>query len=117
MTAHLDQAFADALEDAQVLRKRGHGHDAELIEQLVADFRKAAGLHLAWLSEGDAVLRSGKKLAWLRKRRRGWAVQGFARRRPDGRWEYLACVVPQQLDVRTLEDDARAAARQERKAS
>ncbi len=112
MTATLEQILADWSEDAQVLRRRGHRHDAELMEQFVHDIKRAAEPFLVWLSEKDAQIRSGRSLRWLRSQFPDWETEGHARRR-NGRREYRMVVVPRRVKVTSLRADARRTARQE----
>jgi hypothetical protein len=91
----LEQVLADAREDAQALRRHGHKHDAELIEALCDKVTAAAYDFLNWLTEGEARLRSGHSVEYLRARFPAWLEQGLARW--DGRKrQYRAVVVPQR---------------------
>jgi hypothetical protein len=89
-------AIADEREQANVLRLKGHPHDAELVEQVVDRLARAAEEYLTWLSEDEARLRSGKSAAWLRARFTAWEAEGHARYHGRRR-EYLMLVVPQRV--------------------
>lgn len=108
----LEQVLADARGDAQVLRKRGHGRDAELIEKLCDEVSAAAEDYLRWLNEDEAMLRSGRSSAWLRGAFPEWERSGHARR--DGKRRlYRQVVVPVRANVTAAAAAGRAAARAE----
>lgn len=106
MSRALEQALANWLGEAAVLRRRGHEHDAMLIEALIRDVKDAGEEYLVWLSEGEAMLRSNHAEPWLRRRFNGWVAQGFARQMGPHR-QYLQAIIPPAGNV----DAARAAGR------
>jgi len=95
MTPTLEQVLADALGDAAVYRRRGDARVAELLEQLADQVSNAAEDYLRFLTEDEAMLRSGHQAPWFRKRRAEWAAAGNAREE-GRRWLYRAIVVPQR---------------------
>ena len=105
----LEQAFADWLENAQVLRRTGHEHDAELLETAIADFREAGEDFITWLTEHDAVLRSSETQSWLRRRWALWLDQGLAKTDGGTRY-YLQAIVPQRKHISQARADARRTA-------
>lgn len=103
----LEHVLADWVGKAAVLRSTGHGHDAELVEQVCGDVRDAAENYLTWLSEAEAVLHSAHTKEWLRARFSQWEAQGLAEK--DGRRRrYRLIALPRRADI----DRARMAARQ-----
>jgi len=106
----LDQVLADEREQAAILRRNGHGHDAALIERICDKVAEATEEFRRWLSESDAMLRSGKSQAWLRARFPGWEAQGYARRAGRQR-EYLMVVVPQRVHTSASYEEGRRAGR------
>jgi hypothetical protein len=104
----LEQVLADWRESAQASRRTGHGPTAELVEKIVHDVEAAAEEYLRWLSEEDAMLRSGKRRAWLRARFAEWERGGNARRIGRKR-EYRMAVVPQGADTLGARDAGRQA--------
>lgn len=107
----LVDVLADCAGDAQVLRHRGHVHDAELIEQIVTDIRASdAEGWLTWLTASEAMLRSGKHESWLRRNRLAWQEQGLARRDERRQWLYRQCIIPQRKHLSAIREDAKRAA-------
>ncbi len=105
----LEQALADWSENAQVLRKTGHEHDAELLETVIADFREAGEDFVTWLAEDDAILRSGNTQSWFRRRWALWLDQGLAKMEGGTRY-YLQAIVPQRKHLSEARADARRTA-------
>lgn len=106
----LDQVLADFRGDAAVLRRAGHEREAQLREQLADEVAAAAYEWLLWLSETDAVLRSGRSAKWLRGRFADWERDGHARIKGKER-QYRACVVPRRSNVNAARQAGIEAAR------
>ncbi len=90
----LEQVLADWRESAQALRRTGHGPTADLIDRVTGEVAAAAEEYLRWLSEDDAMLRSGRRRGWLRARFPEWERAQNARRVGRKR-EYRMLVIPQ----------------------
>ena len=105
----LEQVLADLREEAAVLRANGHAAQAQTLERALDEVRESANDYLAWISESEAILRSGKGLDYLRSRRAAWAEDGAAEQRNGRRWFYRRVVVPR----RTLSSIAREEASRE----
>lgn len=104
----LEQVLADERGDAQVLRRNGHGRDADLAERICDKVAAAAEEYLRWLSEEDARLRSGWSVTRLRSHFGEWERQGHARR--DGRRRlYRMLIVPQRANTLAARDAGRRA--------
>ena len=106
----LEDVLADWRGQAAVLRHRGHGLQAETIEQVCRDVATAAEDYLSWLSETEACLRSGRSAKWLRDRWPEWERMGNAKRR--GRYrEYRMIIVPRDANIIAAREAGRRAAR------
>ena len=111
MTPPLEQVIADWRENAQVLRRTGHQHDGDLIDQLLDEVVSASEEFVTWLTEDDAMLRSGRARTWLRSRWPQWAAQGHAKHDERNRRLYRTVVVPQRVNLAAAREDARRTAR------
>lgn len=104
----LEHVIADWRAAAQASRRTGQLSTAELVEQIMRDVATAAEEYLRWLSEEDAMLRSGKRRPWLRKRFSEWERAGNARHVGRKR-EYRMVVVPQAADTLSAREAGRRA--------
>jgi hypothetical protein len=105
----LEQVLADRRGDAAVLRANGHPHDAELIEKLCAEVAEAAHEFVTRLSEGEAMLRSGRARPWLRARFPEWEAEGNAWRGARGERTYRMLVIPRRANVERAYEEGRKA--------
>ena len=105
----LEQVLADWRGDAQVLRRQGHDGEAEQIERFAVDVARAAEEYLRWLSEDEALLRSGRSRRWLRLLFPEWERAGHARR-DRGRRVYRMLVIPQRANALAAREAGRRAA-------
>lgn len=108
----LASVLADALEESGVLRRNGHPEQADTIVRLCDAVRESARDYLWWLSESEALLRSGRSLRWLRTHYREWESTGNARRDAKGQRHYRALVVPQRVHKSAAREAGKEAARQ-----
>lgn len=92
----LEQVIADLREDVTVLRSHGHPAQAQTLESALDRVSNAAADYLAWISESEAQLRSGKGADYFRTHRHGWAEEGHAERRQGRRWFYRRMIVPRR---------------------
>lgn len=79
--------------DAAILERHGHERDANMIRRFCKDVAYASEDWLVFLSEGDACLRSGHSVGWLRSRFARWEQDGHARKR-SGHRQYRMIIVP-----------------------
>lgn len=109
----IEQVLADARGEAAVLRKHGQEAIADAIDRICDDVAEATEDYRNWLTETDAMLRSGHTRAWLRNRFPAWERQGMARWSPKNAAarEFRALMVPQRTNLAALRADARMAAR------
>jgi hypothetical protein len=89
----LEDLIASLGNDAAVLRLHGHPAQAAKLDQLADDIRAAVPEHLAWLSEADARLYSGRGVEYLRGQFHGWERRGLAEWRGKHRF-FRRCVLP-----------------------
>ncbi len=105
----LEQVLADWRGDAQVLRRQGYNREAEQIERFAMDVARAAEEYLRWLSESEALLRSGRSRSWLRLHFPEWELAGHGRRE-GGRRLYRMLVIPQRANTLVAHEAGRRAA-------
>lgn len=102
----LETVLADWREKASTLRSVRHQHDAELIDAICDDVARAAEDYMRFVSETDAMLRSGKSAEWLRGRFADWQEQGHAEKRKGVRY-YRALVIPRRPDLEAAREAGR----------
>ena len=105
----LEQLLADWRGDAQVLRRQGHGPEAEQLEQFADAVTRVAEDYLRWLSEDEARLRSGRSSGWLRSQFPEWERAGHARRDGHRRY-YRMLVISQRANTLAAREAGRRAA-------
>jgi len=115
MTESLEQVLADETEDIAVLRRLGHGDEADIRSRVVERVRAASEDFISWLTEREAMLWSGKKGDWFRSHRPAWERDGHARRSEHNArtWLYRRCVLPRGASIDAARADAERAARGE----
>lgn len=109
----LEEVLASEREDAQVLRRRGYARDADLIDGLLDRVRTAAEDYITWLSESEAMIRSGEKASYFKKRYPAWMAEGHARVNERGVREYRMCIVPQRRHESAAAEAGRRAGRED----
>ena len=101
----LEQALADWRETANRARYLGHTAQAVALEKCLDDVELATLDYRAWLSEAEAVLRSG----WSPRRLRGhfaeWSEQGMAEKRGRVRY-YRQVMVPRRANLEAARSQA-----------
>ncbi len=112
----LSQVLADWRGDAAVLRRAGHAADAERLERMADQVSSTAAPYLTWLSETDAMLRSGRTREWLRGRFAGWEAEGHARLANRER-QYRELIIPRRPEITSAHEAGRQAARARRPAA
>lgn len=110
-TLDLAQLLADAREETTILEANHAAMSVSRVRQLLADIEASAEEWITFLSEGDAMVRSGYTAAWLRGRFDAWARDGHARLVGRAR-QYRACVIPRRADTMTAAARGREAARE-----
>ena len=106
MAKPLETVLADWREKASTLRSVKHQHDAELIDAICDEVARAAEDYMRFISEADAMLRSGKSADWLRARFVEWEQQGHGEIRKRVRY-YRALVIPRRPDLEAAREAGR----------
>lgn len=112
MSRDLDQVIADARGELPVLRKHGQGVLADAIEVILQEVADASEDYRRFVSEADAILRSGHKEPWFRQRFAEWERQGHARRERGQRY-YRLLIVPRRARLSASREAGRRAARRQ----
>lgn len=102
----LEQVIADWRGDAQVLRSRGHAHDAKLLEDCADQVVRSAEDYLKFLTESDAMLRSNRARDWFRSRYPEWEAAGHARKQSGVRY-YRTIMVPQRANLSAAREEGK----------
>ncbi|MEX1185351.1 MAG: hypothetical protein WEA80_02020 [Gemmatimonadaceae bacterium] len=106
----LAQVIADAREEVSVLRRTGHGQQAEYVEKLLDSVYAAAEDYITWLPEPAAVLKSGLSVKTLHRRWRELLETDNARFNSKGEREYRSSAIPNRPDVAAARAAGRAIA-------
>lgn len=111
--ADLASILAKRLDEADVLEKHGGAFSVDQIRAFIDEIKTAGPDFITWLSEKEAMIRSGWSKPRLMSHFAQWQEQGYARHNPDRSKErqYLAVIVPVRQDASDVEDDAVRAAR------
>ncbi len=112
----LAAVLADLRGDAAVLRRSGDERIAKVLEATADAVASAAEDFLLWLSETDAMVRTGRSRDWLRGRFPGWEADGHARLAGRDR-QYRAVILPRRASLVQAHEAGRNAARAARDAA
>jgi hypothetical protein len=111
-TPDLSEVLARWQEDARTLRRIGGSEAvAAVLENCAGDVARSAEEWLSWLSESDAIMRSGHAASWLRARREEWKRAGHCRQVGRGKYTYRACCIPRRANVTDAAARGREAAK------
>ena len=113
----LDALLRQWKADAEALRRHGDTRAAGIIERFAGEVYESAEEWLDFLTEADAILRSGRSAAWLRQRREAWKREGHARQVARHEWTYRAAIIPRRRSTLLAAEAGRAAARRSRAAA
>ena len=105
-----EDVLADFRGEAAVLRHNGHKAQAESMERICDTLAEAMPDYLTWLSESEAVLRSGWRVRRLREAFPGWEAQGMAEKRGRLRY-YRQVMIPRRANLEAARADAERMAR------
>lgn len=105
----LAQVIADARGEAAVLRANRASFSVERVEQICERVAEAAGDYMRWLSESDAMIKSGLSGRTLRRRFPELLECGLARYDAEGEREYRACAIPPRASIGEQRDRGRRA--------
>ena len=93
-----------------MLRRSGNAGQAEYVEALCDRTAEAAADYIRWLSESDAMLKSGLSSRTLQRRFRNLLECGLARHGAHGEREYRACAIPFRANIAAARARGRGAA-------
>lgn len=111
MSESLESIIADTRGEAAVLRANKASFSVDRVEQLLDDVARTAEGWLVWLSEGDASIRCGFSVGWLRARYPQWEHDGNARMTANGKdRQYRSCIVPRRANIAMAAEAGRVAA-------
>jgi hypothetical protein len=96
-------------ETAEVLRRNGAPEMAKVRERMAEEVAAAEPDAVRWISEEQAMLRTGWTLTKVRRHAAQYRHSGHARR-VKGKWSMLAIVVPQRVPASVLAAADRRAA-------
>jgi hypothetical protein len=113
----LDTVLAQHRADAVALRRNGEVGKAELIERLVASVEASAGDWLTWVSEADAILRSGHSRTWWLAAFKRLQPRGHARQIGRAQRIYRLAIVPMRKGLLDAASEGRRVARALEKAA
>jgi hypothetical protein len=116
MTPDLAQIIAEAAEEAALLERNGAGFSVGRVRELLAQIGQAAEEYMTWLSEGDAAIRSGFSMTWLRGRFDSLQRDGHAKLVGKAR-QYRACAIPRRANTALASARGREAARAARRSA
>lgn len=102
----LEIVIGDFREEAATLRRNGHASQADSLDRCLDEVSIAARDFLEWISEGEAMLRSGRGLDYLRSRRATWEEDGLAKK-VGRRWWYRRCVIERRKFTSITRAEAR----------
>lgn len=102
----LESVIADNREAAAVLRHNGHTLQADTIDRVLDEVSASARDFLEWISEGEAMLRSGRGADYFRARRLTWEEDGLAKK-VGRRWWFRRCVVERRKFTSITRAEAR----------
>ena len=95
--AELEEVLARWRSDAAVLRRNDVKANASVLERCIHDVESAAMDYLTWLTEEQAMAKSGRSREWLQKRWDAWRTDGNANLdRNQKRRLYRSCVIPRK---------------------
>jgi hypothetical protein len=88
-----------------VLRANGQSGQATSIERVCTAVAKSATLYLEWVSERDAIARSGQSANWFRTRFPMWKEDDLAELRGKLRF-YRGVIVPRKVRLSLVRSEA-----------
>jgi len=112
----LETVLADVRAEADTLDRNDAPFSVDRVREFARDVEKAAEEWLTWLSEGDAAIRAGKSIDWVRARYELLHREGHAKQ-TGGKRQYRACFIPRRANIDTAAARGREAARAARERS
>lgn len=112
MNETLEDVLSDARQKIPVFKKGGGFAVAEVLEEFVTRVSQTTHDYRTFVSEKEAIIRSGKSLAWLRDRFPEWKRQGNAEKEGRAR-RYRLLILPVAARISSAQADAVETARGE----
>ena len=109
----LEQALADAREEAATLKRYGQQDVAVALEALLDKVQTPLREYLTWHDEKGAALLSGKGRGYFQSRFPDWELRGLARSPRRGVRQYREVVIPKRARLSEIQADAERAARED----
>ena len=110
----LEQALADAREEAATLARYGQRDVAQALEALLDKLAPPLREFLTWHDEKGAALLSGKGTGYFATRFTEWEARGLARAgRKRGERHYREVVIPKRRHLGDVQADAARVARED----
>lgn len=106
----LTQLVAEIRDHAAVLEHTGNTGQAQYLAHVAERLKDAAEDYTTWISEQNALLRSGWTERTMRRRFAELQECGLARWH-DGKREFLVCAVPPRADIEGARERARMVTR------
>jgi hypothetical protein len=95
--ADLEEVLARWRSDAAVLRRNDAKQNASVLERCCHEVELAAADYLTWLTEEQAMAKSGRAREWLKTRWARWQMDGNAKLdRDQKRRLYRSCSIPRK---------------------
>ena len=99
----LSMVLAGWRNDAETLKRLGASPEiVRTLERCAREVAESAEEWLTWLSEGDAAIRAGHSVPWMRARFEQMRREGHARLTGRATRVYRACAVPHKANTATL---------------
>lgn len=99
MTETLEQVLIDVREDVRGIGTKTDAVKVDYVHSILDRINEAAEDFTVWLSEADAMLKSGLSERTLRRRFREMVDCGTARYAKNGGREFLAKCIPQRPNL------------------
>lgn len=106
----LAEVLADWRGDAAVLRRNGNAAAADILERCARESSQSAEEWLLWLSEGEAALRAGRSVSWIRSRFEQLKREGHAQQTARHTRIYRACAIQTKANIVGAAEAGRRAA-------
>lgn len=110
-----EEVIANLHERVTMLRAEGHPIQAQSMARAIEELVATLPEYLTWLTEGEAVLYTGRSVQYLRARFGAWAARGMARwdpARPRIR-QFRRCVLEHRGNADAARELGRRVARGE----
>lgn len=108
----LKDMFADAEEEAAMLDANEAKFSPSRVREMLREFRAASDDYITWITEREAMIRSGHKEPWFRKQFQIWQQMKHAKVNDRGQRMYRRLIVPLRRDEGASVAEARRLAQE-----